>query len=370
MRVRDVTGERSVAFRVDAGPAIGIGHLRRCLTLAAELREQGYNVRLVCRERIGPELERLVAPYPIHWLEDVHRDADLPDAVDEELWDADATLAAIGHRRAAASWVVVDHYRLGYRWERKVREAGHRIFVIDDYRDRTHHADLLVSDSETPFNPALNELANGARFLVGRRYALVDRVYAFSGLAANTVAGPKRLLVSYGGGDPTGETLKALEAIRALRMDQGLRSLVGRVDIVVGLANPRSAAIVRGAEGIQDVIVHQGVSSLGPLMRQADLVLTAGGNSMVEALALRKPCIVTMTGDNQASMVGELDAESAIRSLGGHATVKPDDVLKIVADVLADFDAFAARVASRPLFDHLGAHRIATEMLAASERVA
>jgi UDP-2,4-diacetamido-2,4,6-trideoxy-beta-L-altropyranose hydrolase len=236
--------------------------------------------------------------------------------------------------------------------------------VIDDYRGRQHHADLLLSDTEMPFEPALNELASTARTLVGRQYALVDPIYEFSGVVTQAMVGPKRLLISYGGADSTGETLKALQAIRALRTDRGLRGQVGRIDVVIGLTNLRGVEIARAAEGIPHVIVHRALSSLGPLMREVDLVLTAGGNSMVEALALRKPCIITVTGENQALMVGELDGVGVIRSLGGHATVMPDDVLKLVTRVLADFDAFAARVASRPLFDHLGAQRVAAAMLA------
>src|SRR5438034_4511602 len=160
MQACAVMEERNVAFRVDAGPTIGIGHLRRCLTLAAALREQGYNVCFVCRERLGQELAVLAAPYTTHWLEEVHGGVDQRSAVDEELWDADATLSVLGNRRVATSWVVLDSYRLGCCWERTVRSAGHRILVIDDYRDRQHHADVLVSDTEMPFDPALNELAN------------------------------------------------------------------------------------------------------------------------------------------------------------------------------------------------------------------
>jgi spore coat polysaccharide biosynthesis predicted glycosyltransferase SpsG len=183
-------------------------------------------------------------------------------------------------------------------------------------------------------------------------------------MAVSAVGNPKRLLVSYGGSDLTGETLKALGAIQALRLDEQLRGRVGPVDIVIGPTNPKADAIEQTAQVIQDVIVHRAPSSLEPLMRQADLILTVGGNSMVEALTLRKPCIVTVTGDNQASMVRELHAEGVIRSLGRHATVKSDDVRKIAAAVLADFDTFAARIASRSLFDHLGARRIASAMLA------
>src|SRR5262249_51776895 len=196
----------------------------------------------------------------------------------------------------------------------------------------------------------------------GPRYAIVDSTYAFSGLDFKPTEGAKRLLVSYGGSDPTGETSKALQAIEALKTDDRLCGKIGTVDVVAGLTDPGSVAIVRARAGIPGVVVHRGLSSLAPLMRRADLVLTAGGNTMVEALALRKPCIVTVTGDNQAMMAGELDAAGLIRSLGHHATVTPGAVLEMIARVLADFDGFAGRVVSAAPFDHLGSRRIAAAM--------
>ena len=42
-----------VAFRVDASLQIGGGHVMRCLTLAAELRELGADVAFVSREHPG-----------------------------------------------------------------------------------------------------------------------------------------------------------------------------------------------------------------------------------------------------------------------------------------------------------------------------
>ncbi len=356
--------ERGIIFRVDAGPTIGIGHLRRCLTLAAELRERDCHVRFVCKDRFGPDLESLVAQYAIQYLADADRNTERRDAEGEELWDADATLAVVGPSTTAESWAVVDNYRLGHRWERRMRGAGYRIVAIDDYRDRRHHADLLTGDAEAPFDPDLNELASTGRTLVGPRYAIVDPAYAFSGLDFKATGSGKRLLVSYGGSDPTGETSKALKAIQALKTDDCRRVQVETVDVVAGLADPSSAAIVRAGAAIPDVIVHRRLSSLEPLMRRADLVLTSGGNTMVEALALRKPCIVTVTGDNQAMTAGKLDAVGVIRSLGHHASVTPDAVLEMIARALGDFDAFARRVAAEAPFDHLGSRRIAAAMLA------
>ena len=99
-------------------------------------------------------------------------------------------------------------------------------------------------------------------------------------------------------------------------------------------------------------------------MRQADLVLTAGGNTMVEALALRKPCLVTMTSGNQSLMVDTLRTQGVIRCLGCHSAVGCDDISRSLTHALRDLDPFAADVIAKAPFDHLGAHRIATEILA------
>ena len=363
LRVRSDVTQRSVAFRVDADAAIGIGHLRRCLTLARELQQEGLFPHFICRPPLGPRFELNVNPFALHWLNRISRGADPRNDLSDELRDADATLAIIRDMPVAPSWIVLDSYRYACAWESKMRKAGHQILVIEDFRDREHYADLLVSDSEMPFDPALNRAKSG-RVLIGRAYALLDAEYAYIGSSQATER--KRLIISYGGADPTKETQKALQAIRKLKSDPQVRNQVGRVDVVVGLVNPDASAIRRAADHIPEVFVHQSLCSLAPLARQADLILTSGGNTMIEALALRKPCIVTVTGKNQKLMVNELVSEGVIRSLGEEGTVNPLDLLTMIKRVLKDFEPFVARIASKSLFDHLGARRIVSAMLEAS----
>jgi UDP-2,4-diacetamido-2,4,6-trideoxy-beta-L-altropyranose hydrolase len=361
-------GENTFIFRVDASAGIGIGHLLRCLALASELRKMNCVSHFICRERFGHELELQVMPHILHWLADFEER--LGNTSDEELHDADATLAIICDLPSAGDWVVLDSYRLAYHWEKRVRDAGHRLAVIEDDRRRRHCADLLVSDTETPFDRSHNELAGFARMLAGPKYAIVDSVYAYSEKASAAAARRKRILISYGGSDPTDETSKAVAAVRALKADIMSANRIGAVDVVIGPINPRAAAVICAAQGIPDVVTHQVVPSLAPLMRQADLILTAGGTSMIEALALRRPCIVTVTGENQTMMIAALEARGVIRSLGWHATVSPRHVQDTVADLLDCFQPFADNVISKPVFDHLGAGRILAAMLSATERVA
>jgi UDP-2,4-diacetamido-2,4,6-trideoxy-beta-L-altropyranose hydrolase len=354
-------------IRVDADSKIGIGHLRRCKTLIRQLSVDGFNVRIVGRYQFGEKIESLIEGIPISWMEDREFAINESLGFEDEVRDAERTLSIIGRYPKVLSWVIVDHYGLGEKWERIIREAGHRVLVLDDFRNRKHFADILVSDSNVPFDPALNGFLGGAHQLVGAQYALVDSEFAFSEETSSSVENKKRLLISYGGSDPTDETSKALEAVRLLRHDEQCREWLGGVDLVIGHVNTRTDDVIRFAKGIEDVIVHIAPRSLAPLMRKADLFLTAGGNSMVEGLTMRKPCLVTLTSGNQSLMVAQLLEQRVILSLGDHAMVSPIDVAKAVTKILSEYEQFANNIRARPIFDHFGACRISAAIQSISK---
>ena len=355
----------NIAVRVDANSEVGLGHLRRCVTLMRQLRDDGFHVRLIGRYRFGRDIEPLLAEFPHSWLEDVEVVSQQQLTLTDEVHDAEATLAIIGRDPAGSSWVIVDHYGLGERWERIMREAGYGVLVIDDFRTRRHCADLLVSDTSAPFDPALNGGPGAAREFVGAQYAIVDPEFAFAAETSSSGDRLKRLLVSYGGSDSTDETIKALEAVRLLRQSEPGRAWLDRVDVVVGPANTRKADVLRSARDLENVSVHVAPKSLAPLMRQADLFLTAGGNSMVESLTMRKPCLVTLTSDNQALMVAHLLEQRVIVSLGDHSKVGPLDVAQAVTGILSEYEPLAQRIREQPVFDHLGARRTSAALQAA-----
>jgi UDP-2,4-diacetamido-2,4,6-trideoxy-beta-L-altropyranose hydrolase len=335
------------AARVDAGAEIGVGHLRRCVTLLKRLRNDGCSVRLVSRTPLPASLAGLLAGIPVLSLS---ADSRSPMSEDD---DAAMMLQAIGPE---ASWVVVDHYGLAERWERRVKDAGHAVLVLDDFRHRRHHADVLVSDSALPFDPALNGAP--ARVLLGHRYALIEDDFA---PAPNPPRAGRTVLVSYGGSDPSRETVKALAAIERVQRRQP--DAIDGVDVVIGPLNPAQGELLRQVAGIDGATVHVAPASLAPMMRRADLVMTAAGNSMVEALSVRRWCLVTVVADNQRSISEELQRAGAIDIVGDSATVTVEGLDTALTDALQDYQRLAQRAANQSIFDTHGASRISAAML-------
>jgi spore coat polysaccharide biosynthesis predicted glycosyltransferase SpsG len=273
----------------------------------------------------------------------------------------------IGRYPEGSSWVIVDHYALGGRWERMVREGGHRILAIDDFRDRRHAADILVGDSAEAFDPGLNSCPGDPRQLSGPDYALVDSEFSVEESMAPGAGRRSRSLVSYGGSDPTGETAKALQAFRLLRQDESISDRIGQIDVVLGPTNLEAADVSAFAREVEGVIVHRAPTSLAPLMAGADLVLTAGGHTMVEAVALRRRCLVTVTSDNQLLLVNRLMAVGAIRALGRHTIVTADDVAMAVINHLQGVEHLAGQSERPAIFDFDGARRVSAVMQAMSD---
>ncbi len=350
-----------IIFRVDAGRIEGLGHLQRCIALATYLKNQGCNVWFICRARVATTNQRL-KDFPVFYLENIKKIDGLSCG---EEWDARATLHTIENQAITPSLIVVDHYALGAKWESKLRAAGYGIVVIDDFRTRHHQADLITSDSIAPFDLSLNGGLTDAIFLNGPLYTLLSPDYALADLREITKV--NRILITYGGADPTGETLKAINAIGSL-ISQGRLSKNINVDVVIGPLNELDAPLSKAAEEF-GLTIYYSPLKLTTLMLAADLILTSGGNSMVEALALLKPCIVTVTAENQWQMVSELKALGVINLIGESHGVSVSILAEAVVETVQSVEIWGMKISEIRPFDCFGAQRIGQSILGLSGQI-
>jgi UDP-2,4-diacetamido-2,4,6-trideoxy-beta-L-altropyranose hydrolase len=274
-----------IAIRADSSWSIGTGHVMRCLALAHVLRERNAEVTFVCRELPGDIRSTIAANgFALATLA-----SQTGSAVDSAA-DAAYTISAIGH----ADWIVVDHYGLDAAWERSVRSSASQIFVIDDLANREHDADLLLDQN---FHPASSHryialVSPECQLLMGPRYALLRSEFASARARVSARPGAvKNIVVSFGGSDPSGMTLRAIDALQNIPLG------TARVDIIAGLANPRITEIQQraGKNGFQ---CHPS-ADVAALFSSADLAIGAGGGTSWERACLGVPSIIVALADNQ-----------------------------------------------------------------------
>jgi UDP-2,4-diacetamido-2,4,6-trideoxy-beta-L-altropyranose hydrolase len=148
-----------VGFRVDAGWAVGTGHLMRCLTLANHLAREGVESQFL--SRADPALALVT--------EAGHVLRELPAEEGDEASDAEHSRRLLD---GPLDWLVVDHYGLGAAWERAMRPTAKLLAAIDDI-GRAHEVDLLLDQNEVADRDRryAGLLPADTRMLLGAKYA-------------------------------------------------------------------------------------------------------------------------------------------------------------------------------------------------------
>ena len=364
---------RRVVIRVDASVEMGMGHLMRCLSLANTLADGGTEVFFLLRSHAAA-LAALIETegHGVRLLPDprYHREIDATDTGHARwlstTWhqDAEQTLEAIG-QIGPTDWLIVDHYALDARWERLQRQRVPRILAIDDLADRPHDCDILLDQNfvvglETRYQGLLPA---SCRQLLGPRYALLRREFAQQRRSIASRSGEvQRIVVCYGGADPTNETAKALGAISSLR----LKSL--DVDIIIGSSHPHAESLSRLCRDLPRVELHRGVRNMAELLRRADLALGAGGGMCWERCCLGLPTVALDIADNQIGALTGLARIGALVYLGSAASVTEQQIASSVQSLMND----AARTrlmgeTALALVDGQGCDRVGADMRPAAD---
>lgn len=338
----------------------------RCLALADALRERGADCRFVCREHPGDLLsivrERgygVVALPPDS--KPVSRSQETRTAWlgTDVITDAEETLAALAGE--SLDWLIVDHYEIDARWERRAKTACRKLMVIDDLADRVHDCDLLVDQ-----NLVANAQSryDGKRpehccLLVGPRYAMLASLYAELHRQAVPRQGEvRRVLVYFGGADMedlTGKTISAFLTIGRKDVE---------MDVVVNPQSPHVESIRRQIAGVDNVRLHMFLPSLSGLMSVADVSIGAGGITTWERCCLGVPSYVITLADNQTAGAMELDRLGVICWLGNASDMSLRDLTEAISDMLEKSSHTDLSRRGLDLVDGLGCIRIADYLTA------
>ena len=105
----------NIIFRVDASLKMGTGHVMRCLTLAQVLKENGANIKFICRKHEGNLIDKIHSSgFNVHelgLLEEIKVDNKLthsPWLGVTQQQDADDCIDILKAKKV--DWLIVDHY--------------------------------------------------------------------------------------------------------------------------------------------------------------------------------------------------------------------------------------------------------------------
>lgn len=354
-----------IAFRVDASNKVGLGHIKRCLSLAEELRTLGAKVIFVTRD-LGVDVDRLVksANFQLSKLPFVEA-ADIANRTTHAEWagvgwqvDADQTVGVLVKR--CPDWVIVDHYSFDARWHANVASRlNARLAAIDDLGDRILQVDLLIdhnvsADHRKKYAGLVSERT---KILNGPRFALLGPAYRkLAGYIFHDIV--RSIGVFMGGTDAADHSSRVVKACREFA------GFTGPIEVATTRYNPNLRNLRELTRRWPSTAITEDLPDLADFFARHDLQVGAGGGATWERAAVGAPSALLIVAENQREVVSELTALGAVERIeekcGSAISVIGEAIRKLTADAHTRHEL---SVRSRQLVDGLGARRVALCLL-------
>jgi UDP-2,4-diacetamido-2,4,6-trideoxy-beta-L-altropyranose hydrolase len=310
----------------ECGSGVGLGHVARSAAVAAALTARGADATLFLPERAGVSLAQ-------------------SEGCDARVASFDAFHDAARRSTIAA----IDSYRVGAQDAAELRDAGPLLIAFDDLAVDPLPARIIVNGA-----PGADRLAYvrdpAVTYLIGPRFFPLRR--AFRGAPPKAIAPAVRsIVVTVGGDDPHGLLLPVANIACAAFSQAHVTAIAARPGIETS---------------IERCTVRTSPEDYAVLIRSADIVICAAGQSLIEVASTGTPAVALLTGVDQRHQhramvdVGACVDGGSWEQTANARSLTVTHALLTLASVDAR-DAMSRR--ARSLVDGEGATRIAAAVL-------
>lgn len=338
--------------------------MKRCLTLAKELRSRGNSCSFLSRAHAG-NFNYLANKERFNLVELKNEINDNPDKRlahgswlgVSQAYDLEQTKKVL--IKEEPDWLIIDHYSIDKFWEKEMIGFSNRIMIIDDLADREHVSDLLLDQNLllNMNNRYASKVNKKCELLIGPKYALLDSSY--SKLHKNMPkrnSKVKKILTYFGASDNQNLSGMVIDSFISLkRHDIDL-------DVVVSSKGIHTTSIFKKIIGIDNIQAFQDLPSLLPLLSKADLAIGAGGTTTWERCCLGLPSLVVTVADNQKEIANYLDRLNLIKLLGHKDSVTVELVADAINNSIED-DLSKYSESCKKIVDGKGAARVADRII-------
>ena len=326
-----------IVFRADGGAEIGMGHVYRSLAIADELCSiSSADVQFLMSADHPEGVKRVSsAGYTVRVLSDGGVDA-IVEAIQEY----------------SPNIVVNDRPFLEKNYlEALARLGASTVNLVDTLEDIEKPAEITSMIIATMRVDQL-ELED---YYAGPEFAILRE--SFAGRAKPVRADARQVVISFGGSDPQGLTLKVLRSLDALirtRLELGVKAILGPA-----FSYGQELRELLPKLHYQPILLEN-VEHMAEILSDADLVFCAGGMTVYEIAALRVPGIVMCQNTREVRRMEHFSRSGSVEHLGLGTEVEDKRITQAAEALLANETRRRAMSESGgKLVDARGAQRVA-----------
>ncbi len=268
--------KRTVIFRADASPTIGMGHFIRTLALAEMLNEHFYCVFATCQP----------SSYQIEEIEKVcHSKINLSDD--------DSHFNLFLNYLKGDEIVVLDNYFFDTDYQKAIKAKGCKLVCIDDLNDKVYFADLIINHT-LDIKAEDYQAQTYTQFALGPKYALLRPSFMKMNKNVKQIQKVETLFICFGGLDTYNLTSSTLDVLKETYH-------LNRIIIVIGEIFEGKTQLIEKAKLFSKVDIHHAINDvkMAQLMTESDLAIIPSSGTMLEAMSVGLPVITGYYVPNQ-----------------------------------------------------------------------
>ncbi|MGV8145767.1 MAG: UDP-2,4-diacetamido-2,4,6-trideoxy-beta-L-altropyranose hydrolase [Alkaliphilus sp.] len=350
---------KNIAFRVDGGSNIGIGHIMRCFTLARELKHRGYRVIFIsnCNEKVFRLLEGQsdYDEFPIN--EFLYVKQDEIEYINVDILLKEARIVSEHIKNYKIDVLIIDTYRVTKEYLLALRKNVKKLVYIDDLNKFIYPVDILVNGNITAEHSDYAKYSENELFLLGSEYTLLREEFG-SILEKRINKEVKEIMITTGGSDPYNMSVKLLELALA---DSKLSKL--KYNVIVGNVFKNKMEIRNIAYNKPNISLYENVEHISKIMLKSDLAVSASGSTLYELCACGTPTLSFIMAKNQRELAKKMNELSYVELLGCYEEFSQKNWSTQILGLAEDFEK-RKRISmrTRKIFDCKGAKRVVSEI--------
>lgn len=329
-----------VAILTEGFQHTGYGHIYRCRAIADSFRRKNIDVVFIIHG--DEQLKDILTAYPLHlfpWPDDRPR-------LNQLLEQADMAL--------------IDSYHAGITVYETIQNRISVCAYMDDYDRLEYPPGIVINGTVGADNIYKEGKSNpGLRYLTGSDYVILREPFRALPARSTIARSVNTVLITFGGSDTMQLTSRVLPVIAEYFPE-------ANKIVVLGPAFKDTEKVEQAADMHTTIYRNIDAGAMKDLMLQADLAISAAGQTMNELAATGLPSIIFKVADNQTYNISGWIEAGFITSCIDATEGRTEDELRIGLRQMEDPE-YRERlsVAGRNALDGKGSDRIVKEILKA-----
>ena len=295
---------KTIGFRTDGNHLIGYGHFFRCLALA-EMLNQDFDICFFVKN----------TPLSIinHYLNYRYN---IIEASDDEIREVSVSAKPEEYKA-----MVLDGYAFNCTYQRKLREAGFNVVVIDDYATKAISAAAVINHAPNVTKDQYHT-AEIDHFLLGPLYAILRKPFLRAALREREINRIDTAFICFGGMDSEMCLVKAATAATK-------SNVFTKIHVVVNdnhLGDQQFVQLVKDHPKLISTHQNLGAEDMVSLMQQCQLAVCPASTIAYELCSVGIGFIGGYFIDNQLNIYTGFKDREALFPVGDFTKISTSDL--------------------------------------------